>query len=92
MSLNRQIEIELQDNKKERNEMIQRYGEMENVMKQEKQRQGKIINELLMVQKQLKDNRQKVESLSKQMIQIKQESNFLKVKGRQEERNLSAEL
>jgi hypothetical protein len=65
---------------------------MEGMIKQEKDKHGKNMNELLLLQKEAKEWRTKAEGLSGEVAQLKEENYMMKTRNKQDERNLASDL
>lgn len=57
---------------------------MESALRQEKDRQSKNMNELLLLQKEIKDWKGKVEQLNGELVQTKEENHLLKTRMKQD--------
>jgi chromosome segregation ATPase len=84
--------MELNEVRREREELGKRAEEYENAIRQEREKQSKNMNELLLMQKEVKDWRNKADQVAQELAQARDEVHLLKTRTKQDERNLTAEL
>lgn len=70
--------------RRDNSDQARKIEEMDAAFRQEKDRQSKNMNELLLLQKEVKDWKGKVEQLNGELVQTKEENHLLKTRMKQD--------